>query len=618
MTQPSLPELYTERQRRFQAETERWATLSRTISNLRGLSFGALVVSSLLALLGESPGLSGSIALVSLVLFAFFVRWHASVEAKEESATRWAEVNADALLRVSGRFRELPDDGAVYAPAQHPYAADLDLFGKASLFQRLGVARTSFGQRTLASWLSEPATLDKIERRQAAVAELKDSLELRQELEALALGVVEHRRQSQSKERILRRPPDTQSLLKWSESEPLLMKQKALALATRVLPLITVGLGIAWSRGLSPIPFVILLVVQLLVLIATRPAATAAFVAVSKHEGAFLRYGAMLALLEKLPAQSPELVAIRERLQKSGATPSELMARFERIVGYFDLRHNGLIHPFADLVLLWDNQCTLALENWQLQAGKELRGWFEAIGEFEALSSFAAFLHDEPGAVFPVVSEGPAHYRVEALAHPLLPAGKRIANDVALPEPGSALLVTGSNMSGKSTMLRAMGLSGVMALAGAPVCARRLELSPIILRTSIRVADSLEQGVSHFYAEVSKLKSALDGTETGTPVMFLLDEILHGTNSRERQIGARWVLAELIKRGAIGAVSTHDQELCALTPELMKSVSLVHFRETVSNGEMTFDYKLRPGPVRGGNALRLMQLVGLPVPLDEP
>ena len=614
----SLTELYEERRRRFQQDTESWAARSRLISNLRGLSFGALVVSGLLALLGESTAISGSVALVSLVLFIGFVRWHFGVVAKEESASRWSEVNADALLRVSGRFRELPDDGAAYAPANHPYAGDLDLFGKASLFQRLGVARTSFGQRTLAAWLTQPASTDVIQRRQAAVAELKDELELRQGLEALALGVVEHRR-GQSKERILRRPPDTQGLLTWAESEPLLSKRTPLVLATRIMPLVTLGLAVAaWQGALPTLVFLISLGLQLVVLIATRPAATVAFAAVSKHEGAFLRYGAMLRLLEKLPAKAPELVALRERLQKTGASPSELMARFERIVGYFDLRHNGLVHPLADLFLLWDNQCTLALEKWQLQAGKELRGWFEAIGEFEALSSFAAFMHDEPGVIFPEVTDGPAHLRAEALAHPLLPPTRRVANDVVLPKPSSALLVTGSNMSGKSTFLRAMGLSSVLAMAGAPVCARRFQLSCVTLRTSIRVADSLEQGVSHFYAEVSKLKAALDGTQGELPVLFLLDEILHGTNSRERQIGARWVLAELLRRGAIGAVSTHDLELCRLTPELMQDVTLVHFRETAEDGKMTFDYKLRPGPVSAGNALRLMQSVGLPVPLDEP
>jgi DNA mismatch repair ATPase MutS len=170
-------------------------------------------------------------------------------------------------------------------------------------------------------------------------------------------------------------------------------------------------------------------------------------------------------------------------------------------------------------------------------------------------------------------------------------------------------------MSGKSTLLRSLGIAAVLAFAGAPVCARRLELSKLVIRSSVRVADSLERGVSHFYAEVKKLKTTLDATQGGASVLFLLDEILHGTNSRERQIGARWILAELLKLGAIGAVSTHDEELCRLPPELMSHVSLVHFRETVTGGKMTFDYLLREGPVKAGNALRVMQLAGLDVPL---
>jgi DNA mismatch repair ATPase MutS len=170
-------------------------------------------------------------------------------------------------------------------------------------------------------------------------------------------------------------------------------------------------------------------------------------------------------------------------------------------------------------------------------------------------------------------------------------------------------------MSGKSTFLRSVGLGVVLALAGAPVCARRFRLSPLAVRTSIRVADSLSSGVSHFYAEVARLKGVLDATQGRLPVLFLLDEVLHGTNSEERKVGARWVLGELLARGAIGLVSTHDQGLCELPEGLMSRVEQCHFRETVEGGVMSFDYQLRPGPVRGGNALRLMRLVGLDVPL---
>jgi DNA mismatch repair ATPase MutS len=203
------------------------------------------------------------------------------------------------------------------------------------------------------------------------------------------------------------------------------------------------------------------------------------------------------------------------------------------------------------------------------------------------------------------------------LGHPLIPARQRVANDVVLTGPGSALLVTGSNMSGKSTLLRAMGMSAVLGLAGSAVCATRMRLSPMRVYTSMRISDSLSAGVSHFYAELEKLRQALGATRGDVPVFFLLDEILHGTNSEERQVGARWVLGELIQAGAIGAVSTHDMALCALPPTLMHKVRTVHLRESVEGERMTFDYKLRPGPVSGGNALRLMRSLGLDVPLTR-
>jgi DNA mismatch repair ATPase MutS len=215
------------------------------------------------------------------------------------------------------------------------------------------------------------------------------------------------------------------------------------------------------------------------------------------------------------------------------------------------------------------------------------------------------------------VIAGPARFEAKELGHPLIPFASRVANDVSLPEPGRALLITGSNMSGKSTLMRSMGLAAVMAQAGAPVCAARCELSPLAVRTSIKISDSLASGVSHFYAEVARLKGVLDATRESMPVFFLLDEILHGTNSNERQIGARWLLSQLVEKNAIGAVSTHDVELCRLPTGLMNHVAQCHLRESVQDGKMTFDYRLRPGPVRGGNALRLMQLVGLPVPLTE-
>jgi DNA mismatch repair ATPase MutS len=296
------------------------------------------------------------------------------------------------------------------------------------------------------------------------------------------------------------------------------------------------------------------------------------------------------------------------------------MRKFRTLVSWFDVRYNGMAYPFLNAVFLWDIHCTRALENWKKHAGNNLSRWFEVIGDVEALSSLATLHADDPNSSIPDVvdvSDGVGLY-ADALGHPLLAAKGRVTNNVDEVKPGQALLVTGSNMSGKSTFLRALGVNAVLAFAGGPVIANSLRIPLCRLGTSIRVSDSLKSGVSHFYAEVQKLALVVRTAEDKTlPLLFLLDEVLHGTNSRERQIGARWVLAELLHKGAFGVITTHDMELCRLPEDLMTRVRQHHFRENVKDGEMTFDYTLRQGPVTSGNALRLMQKVGLNVPLEN-
>jgi DNA mismatch repair ATPase MutS len=305
--------------------------------------------------------------------------------------------------------------------------------------------------------------------------------------------------------------------------------------------------------------------------------------------------------LEGWKAESTWLERVQTRVAGGGQPASVAMQTFASRVAWFEARHNGLIYPFLNVLFLWDLNSVLALQRWKAQWGKSVRSWFEAIGELEAVSSLAGFSHDNPDYAWPEFAapgDGTI-FEAEALGHPLIPRPNRVGNDVNLGGSVRALLVTGSNMSGKSTLLRAMGVAAVLALAGAPACARRLRLSPLFVCTS-------------------KLRRVILAAQGGRRVLFLLDEILHGTNSRERQIGARWVLAEMLKEDAVGAVSTHDQGLCDL-PEasLSERVRQVHLREQVSGGQMTFDYQLREGPVSGGNALRLMRSLGLEVPLDD-
>lgn len=612
-------ELYRERERRFAEEAQLLGARSRLFSNLRGLSFAVSVVAAIAAFVQQNFVPVGIVALVFAVAFFVLVVGHGRVLAREDDRRRWARVNRDSEARVNGEWSSLPEDGARFVSATHPYTADLDVFGNGSLFQRINVAHTRYGQERLAGYLRRPAPPEVIRQRQQAVRALSEALELRQELEALSLAVVERPvDDATTKQPGLKEPPDPEPLLRWAEAEPVLSKDVTVRFGAPLMPLLViVGLVLNAKFGLSALCWLVPLFGNLALLARAKKVTDEVFTAVSITEGAFVRYGAMLELLEKCQVEAELIQSLQKRLLSGEQRPSAGMLEFRNKVGWFDLRHSGLVHPFAALFLLWDVNCVLALERWQVRSGRAARGWFEALGEFEALSSLAGLVEDEPGACFPEIEQERTVYEATELGHVLIPLERRVANDVLLPRAGTALLVTGSNMSGKSTFLRAMGLGAVLAFAGAPVPAMRMRLSPCTVCTSIRISDSLGSGVSHFYAELNKLKAVVDATSGALPVFFLLDEILHGTNSRERQVGARWVLSELLKRSAIGVVTTHDMELCQLSDELMAHVRQVHFRESVTGDQMTFDYRLRPGPVTAGNALRLMRLLGLGVPLDE-
>lgn len=613
---------YQARRDAFAREADLLGAKSHRVGNLRGLSFVVALCALGDAVFGSHGTASWALGALALLAFAALVFHHARVIEIEDHKRRWVRVNEAALARCSEGWRKLEQRGDAVRPARHPYADDLDLFGPGSLFQRVSVAHTRYGERTFAEWLTKPADAATIRERQGAVRALSDALEFRQALEAESLAIVERRTKGDAGV-VVGEGPDPEPLLRYCETEPRLLDKVWLRIAAWLLPLCTVGGIVAnVASGASMWFWLAPLLLALVVLYVVRHAATDTFHAVSATEGAFLRYGAMLELVEKLDADSVWVKKEQERLRgPEDFSPSESMRAFRRRVGWFDLRHNGMVYPFVNALLLWDVHCTLALDAWRAHSGRYARRWFEVLGSFEAISSLAGLMYDEPSFCLPELSvdEGPSRgrFEAEALGHPLLQANRRVTNDVPALSSGHSLLITGSNMSGKSTFLRAIGTACVLAFAGGPVCARRLTLSPCRIGTSIRVSDSLMSGVSHFYAEIEKLKAVLDATEHGEPVLFLLDEVLHGTNSRERQIGARWVLAELLERGAFGIVTTHDMELCRLTPELMTRVTQAHFRESVEDDKMTFDYQLREGPVTAGNALRLMQLVGLGVPLDS-
>jgi DNA mismatch repair ATPase MutS len=293
------------------------------------------------------------------------------------------------------------------------------------------------------------------------------------------------------------------------------------------------------------------------------------------------------------------------------------MTRLARYEGFAQLRTQGPVYLVVNLLTLWDLFCLERIERFVEQVGPHCERWVRAVSELELLCSFATLHQVDPDVCLPELVEPAAGLQVTGLVHPLIPAGARVANDLARLVPGASVIVTGSNMAGKSTLLRALGLNVALALAGGPVCARRMSLPLVRLRASMRIEDSLQRGASYFHAELSRLRMVVAELDRQPPVLFLLDELLRGTNARARHQGARAVLLHLLAHGALGLVATHDVALSELEQELPGRVANVHFTDVFEQGEMKFDYKLRDGVVRTSNALRLLALAGVEVQVDD-
>ena len=533
---------------------------------------------------------------------------------RAERAAAWAE---EGLSRLEDRWVRDARPSDPKSDDAHPYAGDLDIFGRGSLLQSIDTTRTAEGRRTLQQWLSTGATADEVALRQRCARDLAPRIAF---LEELAVeGAL-----------LAKEPPDVAPLLAWAENKPKWSPTPALQVLALCLPAVT--LGLLSFGGSLPIPratWVVSLVAQILFSFRDRAAVAEAVGAASQSHDALVRYERMFQTIERATFEEPALGILRVRLQGAAVE----VRRLGRVVGFVEARRNEVFRLLIGPLLLWDLTCALALERWRSRAGAQVRGHIDAMARVEALAALATRAFERPDDAWPEVIDatvGPVRFDAKSLGHPLIAPRKVVRNDVTLDGPGAVLLVTGSNMSGKSTLLRAIGTNVALALAGAPVRATSLRTSAFAVRTSMRVSDSLEEGISHFLAELRRLKGVIDAADAADasrgspPVLFLLDEILHGTNSRERHLGARAIVRHLAEKHACGAVSTHDLALSALEGEVPGRVKNVHFREqveTLPDGSetMTFDYLLRPGVVTSSNALRLMRMVGsdIAVPAED-
>lgn len=588
---------------RFQAERDRQDGIAARFSMVQLGLFGVSAVLGGSGLFGGIDpillGAGGAVFAVFLIVRAFQAR----VIARRERAEVRRELHDRQVKRMTGRLRELPPPGAALPPG-HPYAGDLDITGVESLLARIDTTHTTAGARSLASWLAAPATLEIIAARQEAVRELAQKTELRQELEAAVLDT--------GRERLDARP-----FVELMEKKGVLEERPWLKFVSPTLPLLTIGVWAAGAFGpVNGWAWLLPLAVQILIVRSTEPRSRQVYEAMGEKKGFVDAYARLFAVVEAAPFEAPGLRSLKDSLAIEGALPSTQLKRLERWTSWYDLREQGILHVVLNPLLLWDLNCLIGIEAWIRKVGRKCGAWFDAVGDLEALAALSVILHQDPQATMPEVAEG-GGLEAEKIAHPLLLAPTRVANDVTLPGPGHCLIVTGSNMAGKSTLLRAVGVNVVLALAGGPVVARRMRVPRLRVRASMRIADSLQSGASYFQAELARLRLVVHRAEAEPPILFLLDELLRGTNAKARHIGARAVVSHLLERGAMGFVATHDVALSELEQEREGKVVNVHFTDVIEDGTMTFDYHLRPGVVRTSNALRLLAEVGIEVE-DDP
>lgn len=546
------------------------------------------------------------------VTFAILVVRHARVEERAAWFESLRVVNERAIARIRRDWDSLPPgelslaqlhDSAPPDPAGHPYAVDLDVFGRASLYQWLGPAATASGAATLARWLLGPASPEEVRLRQEAVDDLAPRDDWRERL--AAFGAVSTGS----------RPLPVGGFLTWTESDtpplPFFAAIRTTAYFITGSIWILILLHVA---GVAPALWPIPLVAGMILSFLTAFGVHHAFNAAGAGQRALKQYAALLGHVVSPQFQTAKLAAIQQRLGSHTEPAPVAMKRLNTILGFAELRQgSALLHFPIQALTLWDFHVLFALERWRRSTGPHVRDWLDAAGEIDALACLSAVRHDHPAWCQPRIVQERV-LRARALGHPLIPEERRVANDVSVGPPGSVLLITGSNMSGKSTLLRAIGLNAVLAQAGAPACAADLQMPPADLHTSIRIQDSLERGISYFMAALARLKLVVDAAEREAEdrvLLYLLDEILQGTNSVERGMAVQAVARHLLAAPAIGAITTHDLAVAQDEP-LRSAAVLVHFTESVDEaGRMGFDYTLRPGLATSRNAMRLLKLIGI-------
>lgn len=508
------------------------------------------------------------------------------------------KINEDEILALQHQYKQF-ENGAELQPKEHDYANDMDIFGQASLFQMLNRTTSEMGTNTLGHWLLFPTDKKNILARQIAVKELHEKILWRQQLQAIG------------KEKRISIQTQTR-LQNWLLAPNSFIGFKPWKWLRILLPAIMIGISIAaYFDVVEMNVFYFSLLLFAVIAFQINKVVSPIHAQLSKMVDELKALSKSIDCIEKEEFESPLLQELKQQFISQNGKASQKLKQLQKILDRLDLRYNIVLSAPLNLWLLWNLQQVLDLEKWKKDNTEIIDNWFEALGKFEALNSFANVQFNYPEWIFPVLKD--EHFSISAtnLGHPLIPSSKRVNNSIEINLRGEIMLVTGSNMAGKSTYLRSVGINVILAMAGAPVCASKFSVSPVHLISSMRIADNLEESTSTFYAELKKLKNVIDKVNANEPVFVLLDEILRGTNSLDRHTGSVALVKQLIKQKAAAIIATHDVALADLKLQYPDHILNYHFDVQVDKEELHFDYLLKPGVCTSLNASILMKKIGI-------
>lgn len=585
---------------KYSIEGDRLHVLIKKYGMTRIIVFFAWVIMIYLSTNWGWPVLISTIILGALV-FAFLVRKHSILHRNYSRVKHLIRINEDEINSMEWKYDAF-DEGREYINTGHLFTYDLDLFGKGSLFQYLNRTSTIPGKDRLASLISniEPSK-QEIDSRQSAIAELAKLLSWRQDFRALGLMVEEG-------------PEDIRELIKWMNFPPD-FKAVFFRIITIVIPLITLAVFILSLLGAASYwMFLGYLVIPLMFAGIRHRRVNKKHNMLSKKYPLLKKYSGLFKMIETQDFTSERMLDLQKSMHSEGTVSSKAIHDLARIANAFDTRLNLLAGFMMNVLFLWDIRQSLRLEDWQRKYREHLPDWFEAMAETDAYLSLAGYTYNNPNYIFPDINDSnELVLEGKMLGHPLIHQRKRVDNDFSVDGWGHFTILTGANMAGKSTFLRTVGVNIVLACCGAPVCAAALKLSPVDLVTSIHTIDSLANNESYFYAELKRLKMIIDMLKEGRKVFIILDEILKGTNSRDKQSGSKALVKQLISMQASGIIATHDLSLGELDVHFPNNVQNQCFEIIIDNDKLDYDYKLKPGIAKNMNASILMERMGITV-----